>query len=34
MSLKLNGIDHLHVYVVDWGEAEEWYQTVLGFKRV
>ena len=34
MSLKLNGIDHVHVYVADWGEAEEWYQTVLGFKRV
>ncbi len=34
MSLKLNGIDHVHVYVAEWKEAEAWYQTVLGFKRV
>lgn len=34
MAPKLNGIDHVHVYVANWGEAEEWYQTVLGFKRV
>jgi len=34
MTPKLNGIDHVHVYVADWGDAEQWYQRVLGFKRV
>ena len=34
MTPKLRGIDHVHVYVTSWSEAEEWYQTVLGFKRV
>jgi len=34
MTPKLNGIDHVHVYVASWSDAEEWYQTVLGFKRV
>ncbi len=31
---KLTGIDHVHVDVANWGEAEEWYQSVLGFRRV
>jgi len=30
MTPKLNGIDHVHVYVASWSDAEEWYQTVLG----
>ncbi|MGI9288131.1 MAG: VOC family protein [Pseudomonadales bacterium] len=34
MTPKLNGIDHVHVYVNNNSEAERWYQTVLGFKRV
>lgn len=34
MTPKLNGIDHIHVYVANWDEAEAWYGTVLGFKRV
>ena len=34
MIPKLNGIDHIHVYVSDWTTAESWYQRVLGFKRV
>ncbi len=34
MTPKLNGIDHVHVYVANWDEAEKWYETVLGFKRV
>ena len=34
MTPKLSGIDHVHVYVDNWDEAEEWYQRVLGFKRV
>ena len=34
MTPKLNGIDHVHVYVANWGEAEKWYESVLGFKRV
>jgi len=34
MTPKLSGIDHIHVYVANWADAEEWYQSVLGFKRV
>ena len=34
MTPKLSGIDHVHVYVANWGEAEAWYESVLGFKRV
>ncbi len=34
MIPKLNGIDHVHVYVTSWTEAEYWYKTVLGFERV
>ena len=34
MTPKLNGIDHVHIYVANWGDAEQWYQRVLGFKRV
>lgn len=34
MTPKLNGIDHVHVYVNNRSEAEQWYQKVLGFKRV
>lgn len=31
---KLNGIDHIHVYVRDRAKAERWYGDVLGFTRV
>lgn len=31
---KLSGIDHVHVYVDNWNDAEEWYEKVLGFRRV
>ncbi len=34
MTPTLNGIDHVHVYVANWGAAEKWYESVLGFKRV
>lgn len=34
MTPKLNGIDHVHIYVSDRQEAEAWYGSVLGFKRV
>ena len=34
MAPKLSGIDHVHVYVANWDDAEQWYQKVLGFKRV
>lgn len=34
MVPKLNGIDHIHVYVSDWSSAERWYGEVLGFRRV
>ena len=33
MTPKLNGIDHLHVYVADLKQAEEWYGTILGLLR-
>jgi len=31
---QLNGIDHVHVYVRNWQDAEAWYGRVLGFKRM
>ena len=34
MTPKLKGVDHLHVNVGNWSKAEEWYQSMLGFKRV
>lgn len=34
MHPEMNGIDHVHVYVADWGRAEKWFSDVLGFKRV
>ena len=34
MTPTLNGIDHIHVYVANWADAEDWYQSVLGLKRV
>jgi catechol 2,3-dioxygenase len=34
MPPKLSGIDHVHVYVGNWPEAEAWYESVLGFKRL
>jgi len=34
MTPKLSGVDHLHVNVGSWKEAEEWYASVLNFKRV
>lgn len=34
MIPELNGIDHIHVYVSDWADAEKWYRDVLGFRRV
>ena len=33
MVPALNNIDHVHVYVKSWSEAEPWYEKVLGFKR-
>ena len=34
MPPKLTGIDHVHVYVANWSEAEKWYAEILGFRRV
>lgn len=34
MIPKLTGIDHIHVYVANWGKAEAWYGTILGFRRL
>jgi catechol-2,3-dioxygenase len=34
MTPNLSGIDHIHVYVTTWDEAEEWYRSVLGFERI
>lgn len=34
MSLDLEKIDHVHVFVRNRPEAEEWYSRVLGFHRV
>ena len=34
MTPKLDGIDHIHVYVSSWGEGEAWFARMLGFQRV
>lgn len=34
MHPRLNGIDHVHVFVSNRAEAEHWYRTILGFKPV
>jgi len=34
MAPILKDVDHLHVNVGNWSKAEEWYQSMLGFKRV
>ena len=34
MTPNLNGIDHVHVYVANWQDAEAWYEKILGFRRV
>ena len=34
MKPKLNGIDHVHVYVSNFDKAESWYREVMGFERV
>lgn len=34
MPPKLKGVDHLHVDVGNWKEAEVWYGSVFDFKRV
>ena len=31
---SLSSIDHVHVYVDSWAEAEPWYRDVLGFDRM
>ena len=33
MALKLDRVDHIHVYVPDRPAAEKWYRDVLGFQR-
>ena len=34
MTPELTGVDHLHVDVGSWSDAEQWYGSVLNFKRV
>lgn len=34
MKPGLTGIDHVHIYVGDWTEAREWYQSILDFRPV
>ncbi len=34
MAPEITGIDHVHLYVANRNEAEQWYERVLGFKRV
>lgn len=34
MSPILSGVDHLHVNVGNWSEAENWYSEILDFTRV
>lgn len=34
MTLQLDRVDHIHIYVQDREAAEAWYGRVLGLKRV
>ena len=34
MIPAFQGVDHIHVYVVDRAAAEKWYASVLGFARI
>ena len=34
MMPAMTGIDHIHVYVASWAQAEQWYKDVLGFEGV
>ena len=34
MTPKLTGVDHLHVNVGSWSEAEQWYRSALNLTRV
>jgi len=34
MTPTLNGIDHVHINVANWADAEQWFQDILGFHRV
>ncbi len=34
MTPKLAGVDHLHIQVSSWKEAEKWYSEALNLKRV
>lgn len=34
MTPRLSGVDHLHVDVGNWKEAEDWYGSIMNFKRV
>ena len=34
MAPAMRGIDHVHIYVGNWPEAEQWYLRILGFTRV
>ena len=33
MRPQINAIDHIHVYVKSWEQAEPWYEKTLGFTR-
>lgn len=33
MTPTIRAIDHVHIYVNSWAEAEPWYLQVLGFSR-
>ena len=33
MQPKMKRVDHLHIQVSNWNNAETWYRDVLGFTR-
>ena len=33
MTPILQGVDHIHVFVADREVSEQWYASVMGFKR-
>ncbi|NNE59717.1 MAG: VOC family protein [Woeseia sp.] len=34
MIPQLTGVDHVHIAVDNWADAEAWYKKVMGFKRI
>ena len=34
MVPQLKGVDHVHIAVDNWADAEAWYEEIMGFRRI